>query len=67
MQLGDRPTYPILQLQEDLSKRRLSALSTNPATGDVDDADSESRCEVPLFSVSYLVMRLSLKFHSKIR
>lgn len=67
MRLGGRPIYPILRPMEDLSKHPRFALLIQPVMDDDDGVDFVSHCEVPLFSVSYLVMQLSLKFHSKIR
>ena len=67
MRLEGRPIYPILRLLEDLSKHPRFALLIRPVMDDVGGVDFVSHCEVPLFSVSYLVMQPSLKFHSKIQ
>ena len=67
MRLGGRPIYPILRPLEDLSKHHRFALLIQPVMDDDDGVDFVSHYEVPLFSVSYLVMQLSSKFHSKIR
>lgn len=67
MRLGGRPIYPILRPLEDLSKHPRFALLIQPVMDDDDGVDFVSHYEVPLFSVSYLVMQLSLKYHSKIR